>query len=205
MLFMISPFDSTTSYNHFVLRFLNVRLRHVEQVCASLVKYFGSFNRIKKFISLRISKRLYYAFVYYRIQCGIEAYGSCAKETLSKLQIMQNKLLKLLLKWDRRYTPTDLVHQRLSILIIDDVHIAKVLSFNECKFCSVPEMFVNYYKIWETGINLRNRSNLDIPWARTDWGLSRCDIKGARLWNIYPQTTGQLIYKRASTNKFLNF
>ena len=112
----------------------------------------------------------------------------------------------LLLKWDRRYTPTDLVHQRLSILIIDDVHIAKVLSFNECKFCSVPEMFVNYYKIWETGINLRNRSNLDIPWARTDWGLSRCDIKGARLWNIYPQTTGQLIYKKSfhkQVSKFL--
>ena len=111
----------------------------------------------------------------------IEAYGSCAKETLSKLQITQNKLLKLLLKWDRR-TPTDLVHQQLSILKIDDVHIAKVLSFvNECRSCRVPEMFVNYYDIRETGLNLRHRSSLDIPWARTDLGLGRSDIKGARL------------------------
>ena len=60
------------------------------------------------------------------------------------------------------------MHQRLSILKIDDVHIAKVLSFvNECKFCSVPEMFVNYYKISEKGINVRKRSSLEITWART--------------------------------------
>ena len=73
---------------------------HVDQICASLVKYFGIFNQIKNCVTLRISKQLYYAFIYSRIQYGIEAYGSCAKETMSKLQIMQNKLLKLLLKWD---------------------------------------------------------------------------------------------------------
>ena len=35
-------------------------------------------------------------------------------------------------------------------------------------------------------------------------GLSRCDIKGARLWNNYLQTTSRYI-KRASTSNFLNF
>ena len=137
------------------------------------MKYFGIFNHIKFFVSLRISKQLYYAFVHSRIQYGIEAYGSCTKETMSKLQIMQNKLLKWLLKWDRR-TPTDLLHKELSLLKIDDVHIAKVVSFvNECRSCRVPDMLVNYYKIRETGLNLRNRSSLDIPWARTYMCLSR--------------------------------
>ena len=73
--------------------------------------------------------------------------------------------LKLLLKWDRR-TLTDVVHEELSLLKIDDVHIAiaKVLSFvNECRSCRVPDMFVNYYKIRETGVNLQNLSSLDIP------------------------------------------
>ena len=118
---------------------------------------------------------------------------------------MQNKLLKLLLKWDRR-TPTDLVHQRLSILKIDDVHNAKVLSFvNESRSCRVPEMFVNYYKIWEAGLNLRNRSSLDIPWARTDLGLSRYDIKGGRLWNNYLHTTSQFLYKNSFHKQFSKF
>ena len=110
---------------------------------------------------------------------------------------MQNKLLKFLLKWDRR-APMYLVHKELSLLKIDYVHIAKVLSFvNECKSCRVPDMFVNCYKIRETGLNLRNRSSFDIPWARTDMGLSRCDIKGVRLWNQYLQTTNQLLYKKS--------
>ena len=81
---------------------------------------------IWKIVSLRISKQLYYAFIYFRIQYGIEAYRSCAKETMSKLQIIQNKLLKLLLNWDRR-SPPDLVHKELPLLKIDDVHIARVL------------------------------------------------------------------------------
>ena len=109
---------------------------------------------------------------------------------------MQNKLLKLLLKWGRR-TPTDLVHKELSLLKIDDVHIAKVLSFvKKCRYCRVSDIFANYYKIRETGLNLRDRSSLDIRWDRTDMGLSRCDIKGARLWNQYLQTTIQLSYKK---------
>ena len=146
----------------------------------------GFFNPIKNFVSLRISKQLYYVFIYSRIQYGIEAYGSCTIESLSKLQIMQNKLLNLLLKWDRR-TPTDLVHQRLSILKIDEVHIAEVLSFvNECRSCRVPEMFVNYYKTREIG-------------------LSRCDIKGARLWNNHLQTTSQLLYEKSFHKQFSKF
>ena len=105
----------------------------------------------------------------------------------------QDNVVKYLHTYCNHY---DLVHQRLSILKVDDVHIAKVLSFvNACRSCRVSEMFVNYYKIRETGLNLRNRSSLDIPWTGTDLGLSRCDIKGARLWNNYLQTTSQLLYK----------
>ena len=55
---------------------------HVDQICVSLVKYFGIFNHVKNFASLRITRQLYYAFDYSQIQYGIEAYGSCAKETL---------------------------------------------------------------------------------------------------------------------------
>ena len=124
---------------------------------------------------------------------------------MQKKQIIQNKLLTLLLKWDRR-TPTDFVHQRLSILKVNDVHSAKVISFvNECRASRVPDIFVEYFRTRETGLNLRNQSSLDIPWARTDMGLSRCDVRGAWLLNNYLQTVTPLLHtKRASINKFLN-
>ena len=78
-------------------------------------------------MSVKIARQLFFAFMYSRIQYGIEIYGNCAKET-SKLQVMQNKLLKLLLKYDRR-TPTSFLHHVLSILQLNDTHIVKVLSF----------------------------------------------------------------------------
>ena len=122
-----------------------------------------------------------------------------------KVKIMQNKLLKLLLKWDRQ-TPTDLVHYHLSILKINDMHTAKILSFvNECRSGRVPDIFVNYYKIRETGLNLRDRSSLDIPWARTDMGLSRCDVKGARLWNNNLQAANPLLHKKSFHKQLSKF
>ena len=168
-------------------------------------QYFGLFNHIKNFVSKRIARQLYFAFVYSRIQYGIETYGTCAKDTLAKVQIMQNKLLKLLLKWDRR-TPTDLVHYHLSILKINDMHTAKILSFvNECGSGRVLDIFVNYYKIRETGLNLRERSSLDIPWAKTDMGFSRCDVEGARLWNNNLQAVNTLLHKKSFHKQLSKF
>ena len=77
---------------------------HVDYVCMSLVKFFGIFNHAKHF-----------SFIYSRINYWIEVYGSCADEHLSKLQVMQNKLLKLLLKLDYR-TSTSLLHYNMTIL-----------------------------------------------------------------------------------------
>ena len=42
-----------------------------------------------------------------------------------------------------------------------------------------------------------NRSSLDIPWARTDMGLSRCDVKGARLWNNNSQAVNPFFHKKS--------
>ena len=88
---------------------------HVDYVCMSLVKFFGIFNHVKHFVSKQIARQLYFSFIYSRINYGIEVYGSCADEHLSKLQVMQNKLLKLLLKLDY-HTSTNLLHFYMALL-----------------------------------------------------------------------------------------
>ena len=143
---------------------------HVNQTCASLIKYAGIFNHIKNFVSVEIARELYLAFVYLRIQYGIGIYGNCAKEMLSKLQVMQNKLLELHLKYHRR-TSTHFLHHVMLISQLNDMHIVKVLSFvNECRSGRIPNIFLDYYKVRETGLDLRNNRTLDIPWARNQSG-----------------------------------
>ena len=174
---------------------------HVDFVCASLVKYFGIFNHIKSFITSRIARQLYFAFINSRISYGIEVYGHCADEYLSKLQILQNKLLKLMLKLDRR-TSTNQLHRNLSLLKVADIHTVSVLCFvNNCRAARCPETFCNYYQVRQTERELRNKDHLDVPWARTDMGLSSCNIKGARLWNENFPAVNTYLYKKMFQNK----
>ena len=106
-----------------------------------------------------------------------------ANEYLQKLQVIQNKFLKLLLNFDRRMSTNEL-HQQLSLLKVFDIHTINVLSFvNECRSGRGPTLFSSYHHVREAGHELRQSDRLHVPMARTDIGQSSCKIKGARLWN----------------------
>ena len=59
-----------------------------------------------------MARKLYHAFVHSNISYGIEVYGLCSDTSLDRLQVMQNKLLKLLFRLNR-YTSTNLLHSEL--------------------------------------------------------------------------------------------
>ena len=129
---------------------------HVQSICNSLLKYFGIFNHIKHKVNKKTARQLYFAFVFSRIKYGIEIYGNCSDRNVNKIQIMQNKLLKLLLQMDR-LTPTNILHKNLNILK------------------SIHKKHSHY--------DLRQKGKLDIPPARLTLGDRAVRIKGAKLWN----------------------
>ena len=141
--------------------------------------------RVKHFVSKRIEHQLYSSFIYARINYGIEVYGSCADEHLSKLQVMQNKLLKLLPKLDYR-TSTSLLDYNMTLLKIADIHSVNILSFvKECWTDRNPDIFKNYFTVREATYDFRHKDRLLVPLARTELGSSRCAILGTKLWNKY--------------------
>ena len=71
---------------------------HIDSLIMTLVEYFGTFNQLKDYVSNQLARKLYYDFVYSNISYGIEVCGSCSDTSLDRLQVMQNKLLKLLLR-----------------------------------------------------------------------------------------------------------
>ena len=171
---------------------------HVEYVYNSLVKHFGIFNHVKTIIPKKIARQLYFALIHSRIKYGIEVFGDCANEYLQKLQVIQNKLLKLLLNFDRR-TSTNELHQQLSLLKVVDIRNVNLLSFvNECRSGRCPTLFSNYYHAREAGYDLRQKDHLHVSRARTDIGHSSCKIKGVRLWNNKLNLVNQHLHKKAS-------
>ena len=170
---------------------------HVDYVCMPLVKFFGIFNHVKHFVSKRIARQLYFSLIYSRINYGIEVYGSCMDEHLSKLQVMPNKLLKLLLKLDYR-TSTSLIHYNVALLKIADIHVVNILSFvNECRAGRNPNIFKNYFTVPEATFNLRHKDRLFVPLTRTELGSSRCAILGAKLWNKYFDEVNPHLFKKS--------
>ena len=122
---------------------------HANELCKSLINYFGIFNHIKYKITCVVVRQLYYAFIYSRINYGIELYGSSSASNMNKVQVIQNKLLKMVLKLDR-LMPTNDLHKNIYILKIDDIHKCNTLGLvhkmvsNRC-----PAIFRNYFEVKE--------------------------------------------------------
>ena len=74
------------------------RKLHVDKLCNSLVKTAGMFKFIRNRIPNNCKHQMYYAYVYSKIVYGVEIYGNTSKYQINKLQVLQNKALKLLHK-----------------------------------------------------------------------------------------------------------
>ena len=120
-------------------------------------------------------KATYFVFIHSGKKNGI--FGDCANEYFKKLQVMQNKLLKLLSNNDQRLSTNEL-HQQLSLLKVVDIHTVIVLSYIDINECRCPTLFSSNYHVREAGYEPRPNDCLRVPMARTDIGQSSSKIKG---------------------------
>ena len=137
---------------------------------------------INSYVSKALARRLYFAFIYSRISYGIEVYGNNYKHSVTQIQTIQNKLLKLILNMDRM-TSTNTLHSNLRILKVSDISKVKILLFvNNCLLGSCPYIFISYFTSHRPGYSLRS-SGLNVPRTRTVVGSLGVYCNGARLWN----------------------
>ena len=119
---------------------------------------------------MKIARQIYYAFIYSRLQYGIEIYGCCSQSTISKIQTLQNKLLELILQLDRR-TGTNQLHSLLNNAKVNDVYTIKILDFvNNCLSKKNPAIFDDYFSFKGTAYNLRVKDSLEVKKHRTPFG-----------------------------------
>ena len=156
---------------------------HVQSICNSLLKYFGIFNHMKHKVNKKTARQLHFAFVFSSIKYGIEIFGNCTERNVNKIKTMQNKLLKLLLQLDK-LTPTNILHNNLNILKINDLYKCSILSFvNDTQIGKCLKIFEKYFHKKHSHNDLRQEEKLDIPPARLTLGDKAARIKGAKLWN----------------------
>ncbi len=101
---------------------------HIENLNKLFIKTGNSFKIIKNRVETECKILLYYAYIYSKVQYGIEVYGRATITSLKNVQTQQNRALKILYnKYD--LTPTKELHQDLQIILIQDIYKLSIAKF----------------------------------------------------------------------------
>ena len=163
---------------------------HIEDLGIKLKRLFPIFYNIRKYLNKDQIRTIYFTMIYSRIKYGCITYGLCTSENLDSLQIMQNKLLKVLLKKPFRY-PTNLLHKDLYLLQVKDIIAQEILAFVFNYFKgTLPSVFNNFFQHRfsiediESGMS---RLKILVPKVDTDFGKNTVKFIGSTLFNRYAE------------------
>ena len=110
-------------------------------------------------------------------------YSSCSETHTNRLQFIQNKLLKLILKLDR-LTATKLLHKEINVLKVTHIGVSSVLEFvNKVVRGHCSEILNSYFEIKRNAYDVRTKGQLVTPQTRIQFGDRAVKVKGWLLWN----------------------
>ena len=160
---------------------------HVQLIVSKLLKLCSVFHTLSQFINLIHARQIYYAYIYPVIKYGIEIYGVCSKTNISKIQSLQNKLLKILCRKDQYYSPLE-IHKELNILLVEDVLTLSLGTFTYCQLHKMlPNTFDAYFITNERAA--RKTNYLILPKCKLSIGQKTVRFMGAKTWNNLTEST----------------
>ena len=201
---------STIKYLGITLdEFLNWN-EHITCTIKSLNSLFSVFYNIRRYLTIEHIRVIYYTMIYSRIKYGICAYGFAKKENMDKVQILQNKLLKVLLEMEWR-TPTNELHNKMDILQVKDLFCQEISTF-VCNYFqgNLPDGFAGYYQTHNHKQGTRgNLKQLVIPLCRTELGKKTVKVLGSKIWNDLGQDIKNIsnpkAFRKAIKNGILKY
>jgi len=98
---------------------------HVNTLCKDLSKLCGWFYNIKEFIPLSNRVNLNYAYIYSKLMYGLIVYGFAAKTCVQPLQVIVNRILRVL-----QSSPIDtsrlVLYERYNTMSIMNLHKSEI-------------------------------------------------------------------------------
>ena len=163
---------------------------HMDILTNSLVKYCSMFAKLRHLVPVECLKALFLSLVQSKISYALEVYGVAKECHLKRLQVLQNRMLKIL-QFKNYRCSTNILHKCYGILKIKDLYEAKILNFMHKVHHNpekLPNAFHNYFETNEDKYKYetRQRKNYKLCRARKHWGDQTLKNKGARLWNNLP-------------------
>ncbi len=153
-------------------------------------KLANSYKIVRHYVGRSNKFTIYYAYSYSKLLYGIELYGMAGKDLMRKLQVQQNRTLKILFQKHYRTHTKDL-YAELNLLQIQNMRNSQVanLVFRQ-KHNILPAIFANYFT-WGNEIHdhvTRNVDKIHVRQPYNDNGKKMMKYQGPHIWNKLPNS-----------------
>ena len=172
---------------------------HIKFLESKISRSVGILTKLRFFLPQETLLQLYHSLVHSQLTYGIIVWGSTHTTYLQKLQVLQNKALKVVCNVSF-LNSAKLLYKKLNILTIRNTYKHEVAKFvYNCNKALSPTPFLNYFKkTHQVSIRLTRQSedkdNLYIPKYRSN-RLQRCiKYQGVKVWNNIPTEIKKLSF-----------
>ena len=171
------------------------------------VKTGNSFKVIKNRVHEKNKTVLYNAYIFSKIQYGIEVYGRATCTNIKKVQVQQNRALKILFNRDY-FTSTSVLHKDLNILLVKDIYRQSIVKFvYKYNAENLPSIFDQMFSVNSMihNHNTRQTKNIHSLNPINKLGESLTRHQGTVLWNSLPQELRQAETIKSFSKKFKKY
>ena len=197
------------------IKYLGVKLgtklswvKQINKVKSEIMKYTSMFSKFSHYLPKTCLTTLYDALVLSKISYAFEVYGCALIKSLKELQVLQNRILRILHFKDHRY-PNNELHKETNCLKLDDLYELKLLKFMHHVHHNkgqLPAIFQNYFSTNDAlhRYETRQSKHYQVHKAKKKWGNRMIRNKGARLWNALPLSLRSIHKQKIFANKLKN-
>ena len=120
--------------------------KQVNKIKNKITKYTSMFCKLRYYVPKACLTTLYNALVLSKIAYAYEVYGCAAANSIKELQVLQNRILRILLFKDYRFS-TNALHKETNFLRLTDFYEFKILKFMRHVHDNdkLPTVFQNYF------------------------------------------------------------
>ena len=142
---------STNKYVNYLDMLISNQLlgqHHTDFVVNKLCIAFGVFDKLEYYVPQHVLVQVYYGTVYPYLQYAVLIWGCTVKEYLKQIQVMQNKIVKILIifKPNKLKANISLLYNHFKLLKLVKIHNFKDTKFMyKMKERSLPNIFTNCF------------------------------------------------------------
>ena len=163
---------------------------HIDYLTTKLAQVAGIMYKIRKNFSMESRLLIYNSLAASYLQYGILAWGCASSTTLSRLQTLQNRIVRYM-TYSPPHTNLDSKYKSLKILKVNELYSYEQSKFVHSIFNNYsPNTFQDYFQTinHSYGTRARRNNNYALPQPRTERGKKSIKFSGVVVWTNIPES-----------------